>query len=196
LSESTNLVFRSDIELKKKISKILTLHRSDSKNDLLHYKAGKLSLDSKEYDKALSHFYSAMELQPTLAKHWLAVGETHLKKGRNKKALDYMLGAEKRDPLNAEILCLLRTVYFRLDQPEKAKWYYYESLEQEPERLTTLESLALFYAKLSEFPKAIMFYQEVEKIKPSKNLCRKLGEIYQKVKNKRIKSKKKRFHIN
>jgi len=177
------LVFRSDIELKKKISKLQALLRQEPNNDDLHYRTGNCYSDFKDYDKALSHFYSAMELRPKLAKHWLAIGETHLKKGRNKKAFDYLLGAEKRDPLNAEIICLLGTTYFRLDQVDKAKWYYYESLEQEPERLTTLESLAYFYEKLSEFPKAIMFYQEVVKIQPSKTVWRKLGEIYQQVNN-------------
>jgi len=177
------MVFRSDIELKKKLSKLLALLRQEPNNDDLHYRTGSCYSDFKDYDKALSHFYSAMEINPKLAKHWLAIGETHLKKGRNKKALDYLLGVEKRDPLNAELLCLLGTAYFRLDQVDKAKWYYYESLEREPERLATLESLAYFYEKLSEFPKAIMFYQEVEKIKPSKTIKRKLGEIYQQVGN-------------
>ncbi|MHA1305539.1 MAG: tetratricopeptide repeat protein, partial [Candidatus Heimdallarchaeaceae archaeon] len=93
------------------------------------------------------------------------------------------LKAELFDPYNPELLCLLGTTYFRLDQVDKAKWYYYESLEREPERLATLESLAYFYEKLSEFPKAIMFYQEIEKIKPSKTICRKLGEIYPQVGN-------------
>ncbi len=183
LSESTAMVFRSDIELKKKLSKLLALLRQEPNNDDLHFRTGNCYSDFKDNDKALSHFYSAMKINPKLAKHWLAIGETHLKKGRNKKALDYLLGAEQKDPLNAKILCLLGTTYFRLDQPEKAKWYYYESLEQEPERLATLESLAHFYEKLSEFTKAIMFYQEVVKIKPSENLWRKLEETYQKVGN-------------
>jgi len=178
------MVFRSDIELKKKISKLLQLIKRDPYYDEMHYELGRSLFDFKEYDKALSYFYSAMEIKPTEPNYWLALGETHLKKGRNKKALDYLLGAEQRAPLNAEILCLLGMVYFRLDQPEKAKWYYYESLEQEPERLATLESIAYFYEKLSEFQKAIMFYQEVIKIKPGKTVKQKLGEIYQKVKNK------------
>ena len=88
------MVFRSDIELKKKISKILTLLRTDPKNDTLHYKAGKLSLESKEYDKALSHFYTAFEQKPKEPRYLLAIGKTHLTKGRNKKALDYLLKAE------------------------------------------------------------------------------------------------------
>ncbi|MHA1127087.1 MAG: tetratricopeptide repeat protein [Candidatus Heimdallarchaeota archaeon] len=178
------MVFRSDIELKKKLNKLLALLRKEPNNDDLHYRTGNCYSDFKDYDKALSHFYSAMEINPKLAKHWLAIGETHLNKGRNKKALDYLLGAEKRDPLNAELLCLLGTAYFRLDQLEKAKWYYYESLEREPERLATLESLAYFYEKISEFPKAIMFYQEVVKKKPSKIVLQKLGDIYLKVNNK------------
>jgi len=70
------LVFRSDIELKKKLSKLLTLLRSNPKNDLLHYKAGKLSLDSKEYDKALSHFYTAFEQKPKEPRYLLAIGKT------------------------------------------------------------------------------------------------------------------------
>jgi len=147
-----------------------------------------LNIDPKiklnpEYIYSLSNFYYAMEIKPTLAMHWLALGETHLKKGRNKKALDYLLKAERFDPYNPEILCLLGTAYFRLDQVDKAKWYYYESLEREPERLATLESLARFYEKLSEFPKAIMFYQEVVKIKPCKIVWGKLGEIFQQVGN-------------
>ncbi len=177
------MVFRSDIEIKKTLSKLLALLHQEPNNDDLHFRIGGCYSDFKDYDKALSHYYSAMELKPKLAKHWLAIGETHLKKGRNKKALDYLLGAEKREPLNAEILCLLGTAYFRLDQPEKAKWYYYESLEREPERLTNLESLALFYEKLSKYPKAIMFYQEVVRIKPSKTIKRKLGDSYQLVGN-------------
>ncbi len=99
------MVFRSDIELKKKLSKLLALLRQEPNNDDLHYRTGSCYDDFKDYDKALSHFYSAMENNPKLAKHWLAIRETHLKKGRNKKALDYMLEAEKRDPMNAEILC-------------------------------------------------------------------------------------------
>jgi len=178
------MVFRSEIESKKKLSKINQLLRAEPNNDELHYRAGDCYSSFKDYDKALSHYYSAMELRPKLAKNWLAIGETHLKKGRNKKALDYLLEAEKRDPLNAEILCLLGTAYFRLDQVEKTKWYYYEALEREPERLVTLESLALFYEKLSEFSKAIMFYREVVKKKPNKQTWQKLGEIYQKVNNK------------
>ena len=177
------MVFRSDIELKKKLSKTLGLLRNDPKNDELHYRAGDCYSSFKDYDKALSHYYSAMELRPKLAKNWLAIGETHLKKGRNKKALDYLLGAEKRDSLNAEILCLLGTTYFRLNQVEKAKWYYYEALEQEPERLATLERLAHYYEKISEYPKAIMFYREVVKKKPNKEIWQKLGEFYQKVNN-------------
>jgi len=178
------MVFRSDVEIKKTLSILLALLRKETKNDDLHFRIGGCYSDFKDYDKALSHFYTTMELQPKEAKYWLVIGETYLKKGRNKSALDYLLEAEKRDPLNAEILCLPGTTYFRLDQPAKARWYYYESLKREPERLATLESLALFYEKLSEFPKAIMFYQEVEKIQPSKDIWQKLGEIYQKVNNK------------
>jgi len=173
------MVFRSDIEIKKKLSKLLALLRKETKNDDLHFRIGGCYSDFKDYDKALSHYYTAMELQPKEAKYWSVIGETYLKKGRNKSALDFLLEAEKRDPLNAEILCLLGTVYFRLAQVEKAKWYYYEALEREPERLATLESLAQYYEKLSEFPKAIMFYREVEKMQPSKTIWRKLGECYQ-----------------
>ena len=160
------MVFRSDIEIKKTLSKLLTLLCQEPNNDDLHFRIGGCYSDFKDYDKALSHFYSAMDLRPTLAKHWLAIGETHLKKGRNKKALDFLLEAEKRDPFNAEILCLLGTVYFRLDQVEKAKWYYYESLEQEPERLATLESLAIslpiFVSLIVLMP--ILYYKRKNKL--------------------------------
>ncbi|MCX7993618.1 MAG: tetratricopeptide repeat protein [Fimbriimonadales bacterium] len=109
----------------------------------MHINWGRALWQLKDYENALSHFATAIELNPHDANAFLNAGDALYQLGAYSEAADAYSAGIERDPYNAQAWFTLGNCYFRLGVYDAAKIAYEQALAVDPKHKQAQHNLEL-----------------------------------------------------
>ncbi|MFC2049798.1 tetratricopeptide repeat protein [Chloroflexota bacterium] len=136
---------------------------------LAYYGRGHCYILKGEYDKAISDFTKAIELQPDRAAAYNSRGLAYCYKGEYNKAISDYNNAIELDPKNAKVYYYNRGCsYHSLGEYDKAIADYTKAIELDPEFNRAYYRRGLAHEAKGEYDKAINDFEKVAQLEDGK----------------------------
>jgi len=151
-----------------------------AKNDVrMHFTLGILLAGQRQYGAAIHEFETADALQPGAFEVLHDLGQTYLKSGDNKKAVDVLERALKLSPDSAETLYLLAQAFSNEGKDVDALELLVKAHKLAPRNTDVIFFMARLSMKQAFYEDAIPLLEEGLKVAPNRpNLLAALGECY------------------
>lgn len=138
----------------------------DKKIADLHVEIGKTYIHLKQYDDALRHMYTALEINPSLVMPHLYIGKEWRRKGDLDKAIFHYFETLKQEPDNIIAHLQLGLAFMEQQEYEKSIKHNLIALKLNPSNIHALLTIGHVYNKIGQLDKAILMYQRTIKLEP------------------------------
>lgn len=139
---------------------------------LVRLTAGRILLQEKKPEKALSHFKAALILAPDMALAHESTGTALAQLGLFQKAGESFLKASELDPQNASAISNRGHSLYRLGRYRQARDLYAKVVFLEPENVSALITLAAMENLTGRPLEAISVYRRAAAVDPLNPLCK------------------------
>ena len=134
----------SRAEAQKEFEAALTANPADAGSE---YELGEIEWSRTDYAKSLQHYMRALQLRPHFIDAQVGLGKVFTSMSEPRKALDYLLDAERTDPQNEIVHYRLALAYRKLGVKSDAdrEWAAFQEIRksQEPIRALNQEMLQI-----------------------------------------------------
>ncbi len=143
------------------------------------YSQGVAQLSRDDFNRALSYFEKAVEIDPNYAEAWYQAGFCYGILGRHTEALKASKQAAKLRPDWSETFVNIGASNFALGQYKEAADAYKQAIKRDDDKPDTQYSLGLSLEKLNRTDEEILAYKRTIALKPDHaNALEKLGIAY------------------
>ncbi len=133
---------------------------------------GTLYVDLERFDDAVRVWSGVVEQAPEVAGYWTELGASFRGSGRPEEAIPPLERALALDPVNADALGTLASIYHQAGDWPAAIEFFERYVELRPRDATALHSLAVAYDELEYFAEALLHYSRFLEIDDGANDAR------------------------
>jgi tetratricopeptide (TPR) repeat protein len=150
------------------------------------YDLGRIQLMQKQYDRALTTFKRAIELDSTYPKTYMKIAGIYQKKGNRRKEFAYVKQAFDKQPTNERAGTYLGEFYMKQNQMEKAIDVLQKLVRNAPNSYQGRKKLGRAYFQSKRYKQAAQALEKAYQIRQNDyELVVNLSEIYRELGNKR-----------
>jgi tetratricopeptide (TPR) repeat protein len=140
---------------------------TDSNNAIAYLERGNDYLDTERYDKALTEYNQAIQINPNYAEAYNSRGIVYAHLQQYDKALADFDRAIKIDPSDAKAYNGRGVVYYNLQQYDKALADYARAIQIDPNYANAYSNRGVVYYNLQQYDKALADYARAIQIDPN-----------------------------
>ena len=157
--------------------------KNNPKSGIYDYYMGKMSIDQKKIDQAVTHFKRSHQKQPELTQSVAALGFIYEDREHFAAAIRLYENHLKITPSDASILSRMVQVLFAKEKYDEVIPYAERLSDLEPENLNLKVKLGVLYTDAKKFPEAISVFKDLLVAAPqSDKILYYLGAIHQEMK--------------
>ncbi len=140
---------------------------TDDQKPEVHNSFANLLKDMKNYDEAVLHYKTAIQLRANFVQAHMNLGLTEQARGNHVRALASFDEAHKIQHGNPAVYTAMGISYGALGQQDAAIQWYMQALSINANYINALHNLAIVYREKSQFDKALLCLERVIKQAPS-----------------------------
>jgi tetratricopeptide (TPR) repeat protein len=136
-------------------------------NDMAHYGMGNVFLKKEDWDKAISHYQSALQIKPDYVEARGNLGLALFKEGKTDEAITQFQIALQLHPGYADALFNLGNVFLQKKRLDEAITYYKNGLQTQPDNADAHGNLGIALFETGKVDEAIVQFRIALQIKPN-----------------------------
>lgn len=161
------------------IKRFEELIQKKGNNATSYFNLGLLYFEKGEYDRAISAYKMALDINPRHAKTLNNLGTVYLKMGALEEARKSYEQSIQNDPKNAETYINLGQILMYQQHAGEAGSYFEKAVKVDPGNAEAYFNLGFYYESRQDWNKALNAYQQSIKINPGHpKSYYKMGDIY------------------
>jgi tetratricopeptide (TPR) repeat protein len=164
-------------EAEEQLHQAQALSPDQSHLAIIENQLGDIKLDREEYEKALSHFQRALEIDPGYVNAWRNIGNANEMLGNKEEAIASFRRAIELEPNTISGYIELSGVYAKAHDLPKARAVLEEGIKANPDTTQLHLLLAASYVEENDFERAGEIMDEAEKIDPNDEMV----QMYQQI---------------
>jgi tetratricopeptide (TPR) repeat protein len=154
------------------------------KNPKVHYGLGVAFFKNAQYEKAISQFAKALELDPGYLLAMKNMGVVLEEQGKLASAVKYYERVIRLAPMHHETYNDMGVALKKMGKPTDAEVYFLKALELKPDNFKARNNFADLLVQQNRFQEAVIHYREAIRINPnSSDIYNELGLLYGKMGN-------------
>ncbi len=139
---------------------------AEEKDASICVEMGKILLEQKRYNEAITSLEKALSLNPELPMVHNALAHLYMKKGNLATALEELNKELSISPGNLKVLKSMGKILLDLGRDKEAINIYYQIVEKDPNNIDAYITLGSIYSRLGEFEKSEQAYRKVIELNP------------------------------